>query len=57
MVNNFVVKNSFNQPGQHNELSFPHPAPSRNQSIYLSDKPADSGQSSQQSAPTKAKGR
>ena len=56
-VTNLVVKNGSNQPGQHNDLPFPYLAPSRNQSIYLSNMPADKCyhlQSSQLIAPTNA---
>lgn len=60
MVTNLVVKNGSNQIGRHNDLAFPLLSPSRNQSVYLSNIPADSGyhlQSSQHNAPTKAQGR
>jgi hypothetical protein len=59
-VTNLVVKNGSNQPGRHNDPPSPYLDPSRDQSIYLSNLPADKCyqlRSFQLTAPTNAKGR
>jgi hypothetical protein len=56
-VTNLAVKNGSHKPGGHDDLFYPPSAPSRNQSIYRSNIPADicyHSRSSQLNAPTNA---